>query len=111
MPVVNNENVSFDNITELKQFIDQLNDQAKTNDNSIPQDKSNQRTQLSEQANDHTLALINAEVYDKVIPTKYRQEQNGAEPCLNLMRQYYDFYCLLANGEEKTFIRTEGYTT
>lgn len=111
MHVVNNENVSFDNLTELKQFIDQLNDQAKTNDNSTPQDITNQRAQLSEQANDQTLALINAEVRDKVIATKYRQEQNGAEPRPNLMRQYYDLYCLLTNEEEKTFIRTEDYTT
>lgn len=45
----------------------------------------------------------------QTIATKYRQEQEGAEPRPNLMRQYYDVYSLLANDEVLAFIGTEDY--
>ncbi len=45
----------------------------------------------------------------QTIATKYRQEQNGKEARPNLMRQYYDIYCLLDNEEVLGFIGTEAY--
>lgn len=45
----------------------------------------------------------------QTIATKYRQEQNGAESRPNLMRQYYDVYCLLDNDDVQAFIGTEDY--
>lgn len=66
-----NTKISFNNISELSYFIvqlnDQANDQAKPNDNGIPQDIRLQISQLSDQANDQALAVVNTEVHDKVI--------------------------------------------
>ncbi|MDD7886734.1 nucleotidyl transferase AbiEii/AbiGii toxin family protein [Flavivirga sp. 57AJ16] len=45
----------------------------------------------------------------QTIATKYIQEQNGADPRPNLMRQYYDVYCLLAHKEVQDFIGTPAY--
>jgi hypothetical protein len=45
----------------------------------------------------------------QTIATKYRQEQEGAEPRPNLMRQYYDVYSLLANDVVLAFIGTDDY--
>lgn len=45
----------------------------------------------------------------QTIATKYRQEKNGAEVRPNLMRQYYDIYCLLDNEEVQDFIGTQEY--
>lgn len=45
----------------------------------------------------------------QTIATKYRQEQNGAEPRPNLMRQYYDIYSLLGNKDVQDFIGTPEY--
>ncbi len=45
----------------------------------------------------------------QTIATKYRQEQNGAEARPNLMRQYYDIYCLLAHKDVLDFIGTPAY--
>lgn len=45
----------------------------------------------------------------QTIATKYRQEQNGAEPRPNLMRQYYDIYSLLENKDVQDFIGTPEY--
>ncbi|SRX75012.1 RNA-binding domain-containing protein [Aequorivita antarctica] len=71
--VTSNTKISFNNISELSHFIDQLNDQAndqaKPNDNSIPQDITIQISQLSDQANDQALAVVNTEVHEKVIAT------------------------------------------
>ena len=69
--VIANTKISFNNSSELSHFIDQLNDQAsdqaKPNDNGIPQDIRLQISQLSDQANDQALAAVNTEVHDKVI--------------------------------------------
>lgn len=46
----------------------------------------------------------------QTIATKYRQEQGGAEPRPNMMRQYYDVHCLLAKKDVQDFIGTEAYT-
>jgi len=45
----------------------------------------------------------------QTVATKYRQEQNGAEARPNLMRQYYDIYCLLDNQDVQNFIGTPEY--
>lgn len=45
----------------------------------------------------------------QTIATKYRQEQNGADPKTNLMRQYYDLACLLEDPEVLDFIGSEAY--
>lgn len=45
----------------------------------------------------------------QTIATKYRQEQNGLEPRPNVMRQYYDIFCLLAYKDVQDFIDTPEY--
>jgi hypothetical protein len=45
----------------------------------------------------------------QTIATKFRQEQETGELYPNLMRQYYDVYCLLDNKEVQEFIGTEDY--
>jgi anaerobic selenocysteine-containing dehydrogenase len=45
----------------------------------------------------------------QTIATKYRQERDGANIKSNLMRQYYDLYCLLENPEVLTFLGTAEY--
>lgn len=45
----------------------------------------------------------------QTIATKYRQEQETGEEKPNLMRQYYDVYCLLALGSVQEFIGTANY--
>lgn len=45
----------------------------------------------------------------QTIATKFRQEQEGGEIRANLMRQYYDIYCLLANDSVLAFIGTPEY--
>jgi hypothetical protein len=45
----------------------------------------------------------------QTIATKYRQEQNGAKAKSNVMRQYYDLYCLLENPEVLEFLGSEEY--
>jgi hypothetical protein len=45
----------------------------------------------------------------QTIATKYRQEQNGTEVKPNLMRQYYDLFCLLENDEVLAFLGTTEY--
>ena len=45
----------------------------------------------------------------QIIATKYRQEQNGADSRPNVMRQYYDIYCLLAHKDVQDFIGTPEY--
>ncbi|MCY4780372.1 nucleotidyl transferase AbiEii/AbiGii toxin family protein [Sphingobacterium sp. UT-1RO-CII-1] len=45
----------------------------------------------------------------QTIATKYRQEQETGKERSNLMRQYYDVYCLLAFDEICHFIGTEPY--
>lgn len=45
----------------------------------------------------------------QTIATKFRQEKDGAAPKKNLMRQYYDIYCLLENPDVLKFIGTEEY--
>jgi hypothetical protein len=45
----------------------------------------------------------------QTIATKFRQEQNDGNPRPNLMRQYYDVFCLLDNGQVQEFIGTEEY--
>lgn len=45
----------------------------------------------------------------QTVATKYRQEQETGEKKANLMRQYYDLYCLLDVPEVLEFIGTEGY--
>lgn len=47
----------------------------------------------------------------QTIATKYRQEQNEGVARPNLMRQYYDIYCLLEYPQVQEFIGTEAYTT
>lgn len=45
----------------------------------------------------------------QTVATKYRQEQEVKEERQNLMRQYYDIFCLLGNDDVKNFIGTKGY--
>lgn len=45
----------------------------------------------------------------QTVATKYRQEQETGEKKANLMRQYYDLYCLLEVPEVLEFIGTEAY--
>lgn len=45
----------------------------------------------------------------QTIVTKFRQEQTDGIFRSNLMRQYYDIYCLLENEEVKKFIGTPEY--
>lgn len=45
----------------------------------------------------------------QTIATKFRQEQADGIPRANLMRQYYDVYCLLDNELVKNFIGTLEY--
>ena len=45
----------------------------------------------------------------QTIATKFRQEQENGKQYPNLMRQYYDVYCLLGNQEVKEFVGTEDY--
>ena len=45
----------------------------------------------------------------QTIATKFRQEQDEKIEKQNLMRQYYDVYCLLKEEKVKTFIGTEEY--
>lgn len=45
----------------------------------------------------------------QTIATKFRQEQHGAEPKANVMRQYYDVSCLLEYEEVQQFIGTQEY--
>lgn len=45
----------------------------------------------------------------QTIATKFRQEQDSGEIRSNLMRQYYDIYCLLGNEEVQKFIGTPEY--
>ena len=49
----------------------------------------------------------------QTITTKFRQEQEDAEgrEKQNLMRQYYDVYCLLADPGVRAFIGTAAYVT
>jgi predicted nucleotidyltransferase component of viral defense system len=45
----------------------------------------------------------------QTITRKFRNEQKSGTERPNLMRQYYDVYCLLNNQEVKDFIGTEAY--
>jgi hypothetical protein len=45
----------------------------------------------------------------QTIAAKFRQEQNKGEIRPNLLRQYYDVYCLLSNKMVQEFIGTPGY--
>jgi hypothetical protein len=45
----------------------------------------------------------------QTIVTKYRREQETGIEKPNLLRQYYDVYCLLDNPTVNAFIGTEGY--
>jgi predicted nucleotidyltransferase component of viral defense system len=45
----------------------------------------------------------------QTIATKFRQEQDDHEERQNLMRQYYDVFCLLANKKVQEFIVTDQY--
>lgn len=45
----------------------------------------------------------------QTVATKYRQEQESGEKKANLMRQYYDLYCLLDKPEVLAFIGTQAY--
>ncbi len=45
----------------------------------------------------------------QTITRKFRQEEEGGEERQNLMRQYYDIYCLLENPDVKKFIGTDEY--
>jgi hypothetical protein len=45
----------------------------------------------------------------QTIATKFRQEQGDGIARSNLMRQYYDIYCLLGNEDVKKFIGTPEY--
>lgn len=45
----------------------------------------------------------------QTLATKFRQEQNGSTAKPNLMRQYYDVYCLLDITEVQNFIGTKAY--
>lgn len=47
----------------------------------------------------------------QTIATKFRQEQETGEERGNLMRQYYDVYCLLGNQQVQEFIGTTAYQT
>jgi hypothetical protein len=47
----------------------------------------------------------------QTIATKFRQEQADGAERPNLMRQYYDVYCLLDNKDVLTFIETAEYET
>lgn len=47
----------------------------------------------------------------QTIATKFRQEREDNKTYPNLMRQYYDVYCLLANPQVQAFIGTEEYNT
>jgi hypothetical protein len=46
----------------------------------------------------------------QTIATKFRQEQESNKIYPNLMRQYYDVYCLLDNEDVLSFIGTDAYT-
>jgi hypothetical protein len=45
----------------------------------------------------------------QTVATKYRQEQASGEMKPNLMRQYYDLYCLLETPELLSFIGSQDY--
>ncbi len=45
----------------------------------------------------------------QTVATKYRQEQESGEKKANLMRQYYDLYCLLDEPDVLAFIVTNAY--
>jgi hypothetical protein len=45
----------------------------------------------------------------QTIATKFRQEQNDGQSRPNLMRQYYDVYCLLGDEQVRAFIGTDAY--
>lgn len=45
----------------------------------------------------------------QTVATKFRHEQESKVERQNLMRQYYDIYCLLKNEEVQDFIGTEAY--
>ncbi|MCX6275360.1 MAG: nucleotidyl transferase AbiEii/AbiGii toxin family protein [Bacteroidetes bacterium] len=45
----------------------------------------------------------------QTIATKFRKEQETGNERSNLMRQYYDVYCLLGNEDVINFIGTEAY--
>jgi hypothetical protein len=45
----------------------------------------------------------------QTIATKFRQEQSSGIERPNLMRQYYDVYCLLSHEEVRKFIGTQEY--
>lgn len=45
----------------------------------------------------------------QTVATKYRQEQETGEKKANLMRQYYDLYCLLEVPEVLEFIGSDAY--
>lgn len=45
----------------------------------------------------------------QTVATKYRQEKETGEKKANLMRQYYDLYCLLGNQEVLAFIGSDAY--
>ena len=45
----------------------------------------------------------------QTIATKFRKEQETGNQNQNLMRQYYDVYSLLANGDVQAFIGTKEY--
>src|SRR5690606_21494644 len=47
----------------------------------------------------------------QTVTTKFRQEKNGADVRPNLMRQYYDLYCLLGHQDVLDFIGTAEYFT
>lgn len=47
----------------------------------------------------------------QTIATKFRQEQTDSIERGNLMRQYYDVYCLLRHKDVQEFIGTEEYMT
>lgn len=45
----------------------------------------------------------------QTIATKFRKEQSGEQERPNFMRQYYDVYCLLGDGDVQNFIGTDEY--
>lgn len=45
----------------------------------------------------------------QTIATKFRQENESGTERPNLLRQYYDVYCLLGNEEVRSFTGTEAY--
>jgi len=47
----------------------------------------------------------------QTITTKFRREQTTGTELPNLMRQYYDLFCLLGNDEVNAFIGTAEYQT